>query len=168
MNNYIDLTFDSKCDNILGMNINITKEDIERLFNLTESFPAPIGIEYSDLDCDCRLMKSYTELQHSIFHIYPDKNTDISIQGHRVSHIYFNTNDPLTRERNQVRHKCDRRNCVEPTHLCAGSAKENSQDKVDRGRVQKQKQKSLKLPKKTKKYHLLVLNDDKVHFFSYF
>lgn len=34
----------------------------------------------------------------------------------------------------QVLHRCDRTNCIEPTHLYAGTDADNMQDKVRRGR----------------------------------
>ena len=33
-----------------------------------------------------------------------------------------------------VRHKCDQRNCIEPSHLLCGTAQDNSNDMVERGR----------------------------------
>lgn len=37
-----------------------------------------------------------------------------------------------------VLHDCDRRNCIEPSHLFIGSAAENSEDMVNKGRSRNQ------------------------------
>ncbi len=37
----------------------------------------------------------------------------------------------------QVLHSCDNKKCVNPKHLRAGTAKENSQDAVERGQMQR-------------------------------
>lgn len=56
----------------------------------------------------------------------------IAIMTHRLSYIL--TYGELTPDRPMVRHKCDVRLCCNPDHLEPGTAKENAQDIVNRGR----------------------------------
>lgn len=51
---------------------------------------------------------------------------------HRFSWFFFNGSIP---DGLYVCHKCDIRNCVSPDHLFLGTAKQNSEDMVSKGRV---------------------------------
>jgi hypothetical protein len=54
--------------------------------------------------------------------------------AHQVSHLVFNRNgDPIPKGL-QVCHHCDVPGCVEPTHLFEGTAKDNRDDCVNKGR----------------------------------
>lgn len=57
--------------------------------------------------------------------------------AHRVSHTVFNRNGVPIPEGVFVCHHCDNRKCIEPEHLFEGSAKDNSQDMVAKGRATK-------------------------------
>ncbi len=52
-------------------------------------------------------------------------------KAHRASYELFNGSIP---DGLLVRHKCDTRTCVNPWHLILGTAKDNSQDTLSRGR----------------------------------
>ena len=54
-----------------------------------------------------------------------------TIAAHRMSYLLFNGEIPLGF---CVRHSCDIKECVNPTHLSAGTYTENSKDTKDRGR----------------------------------
>lgn len=57
----------------------------------------------------------------------------VAYRAHRLSYEVFNQKEippGLI-----VRHKCDNRYCVNPSHLEIGTRKDNSQDAVDRGRI---------------------------------
>ena len=54
--------------------------------------------------------------------------------SHVASHRIYNGHDPLTDEKPCVLHSCDRRVCVQPAHLHAGSLTENIAEMVARGR----------------------------------
>lgn len=53
-------------------------------------------------------------------------------RAHRVAYFLANGTDPAE---SFVRHKCDNPCCVNPAHLELGTAYENAQDMVKRGRV---------------------------------
>jgi len=61
--------------------------------------------------------------------------TQINYKMHRVSRlIWEQTYGPIAPE-HYMCHKCDNPLCVEITHLFAGTAKENMQDAVEKGRI---------------------------------
>lgn len=53
-----------------------------------------------------------------------------TVPAHRVA--FYLTHNYWPKE---VRHSCDKRNCVNPKHLIEGTRKENMQDAVARGRI---------------------------------
>ena len=61
---------------------------------------------------------------------YPTGN-DNHIGAHVASYRYFYGDVP---EGMQIRHTCDNRSCVNPTHLIPGTSQDNSNDMVERGR----------------------------------
>ena len=61
---------------------------------------------------------------------YPT-GTSASIGAHRASYDYFYGDIP---EGKQINHKCDNPSCVNPTHLYAGTSKDNAEDRDSRGR----------------------------------
>ena len=55
--------------------------------------------------------------------------------AHRVSYALRNDLDPLALSPETIiRHTCDNRPCVNPSHLIPGTPADNNQDMVDRGR----------------------------------
>jgi hypothetical protein len=58
-------------------------------------------------------------------------------RAHVLAWIDANGRLPLPGE--QVRHTCDNPPCINPVHLLIGSAKDNSQDAVSRGRLAQQR-----------------------------
>lgn len=56
------------------------------------------------------------------------------IKVHRLAHILWIGPIPTG---HQVRHRCDTPRCINPDHLLTGTAKDNSDDKVARGRQSK-------------------------------
>lgn len=53
------------------------------------------------------------------------------LRAHRVS--YSLTNGPIT-SKDRICHKCDNPPCVNPDHLFCGTAKDNTQDMIQKGR----------------------------------
>jgi hypothetical protein len=62
------------------------------------------------------------------------KHNGVAMQAHRFSWLIHHGEIP---PRMLVRHKCDTPLCVNPSHLLLGSAQENSDDKLSRGRQYK-------------------------------
>jgi hypothetical protein len=56
-----------------------------------------------------------------------------TVQAHRYSLMLKLKNFDLPFEV-KTRHTCDKRDCVNPAHLCEGSAKDNSADMIERNR----------------------------------
>lgn len=54
-----------------------------------------------------------------------------AVLAHRFSHFWFNREDPAGQV---VRHKCDNPICTNPSHLEAGTPKDNVMDRKERGR----------------------------------
>ena len=54
--------------------------------------------------------------------------------AHRLSYFFAHGSIPADL---QIRHACDTRLCVEPSHLSVGTAKDNANDKVSRNRQRK-------------------------------
>ena len=52
-------------------------------------------------------------------------------RAHIFSHIIFNTDDPITPDKPYVLHSCHNTICVNPSHLRAGTPKDNMDDKVN-------------------------------------
>lgn len=55
----------------------------------------------------------------------------VKTRAHRI--VYFVCN-PIEDQSQMVLHKCDRRNCIEPNHLFAGTARDNTDDMIAKGR----------------------------------
>ena len=53
---------------------------------------------------------------------------------HRLSYYYHTHNDPASLV---VRHDCDNPCCINPAHLRLGTIKDNSNDRIERGRTAK-------------------------------
>lgn len=54
-------------------------------------------------------------------------------QVHRLSYAYYNQGADM--EGKDVRHTCDNRRCMNPSHLLLGSRKENMADAIERDRL---------------------------------
>jgi hypothetical protein len=55
--------------------------------------------------------------------------------AHRYAYEYFKNNDQPLPSNLYVCHHCDNPSCVNPNHLFLGTAKDNSQDMVRKGRL---------------------------------
>lgn len=64
-----------------------------------------------------------------------DKN-NIYMAAHRAAYVLFNNVEPNTL---MVCHSCDNPSCVNPDHLWLGTAKDNIQDSINKGRQSWQK-----------------------------
>lgn len=60
---------------------------------------------------------------------------NVTVYAHVVSHRIYNPDDPVTDEKPFVLHSCDRRICVQPAHLHAGTHTDNMREARERNRV---------------------------------
>lgn len=88
-------------------------------------------------DSDCWLWNGATNKKgYGVFHLEPG----VTISAHRHSYKLAHPNNMLDSGKTArllVLHKCDNRRCVRPSHLYAGTHKQNSRDMVRRGRSAK-------------------------------
>jgi len=66
--------------------------------------------------------------------------------AHRMSYIVFNGEIPKGKS---IMHTCDNRSCVNPAHLIIGTRKDNTQDMVSKGRVNRWEERGGKRQKLT-------------------
>ena len=62
---------------------------------------------------------------------YKDANNVLHTRAHRISYILNGGSIPSGM---QILHLCDNRKCVNPEHLRCGTAKENTDNRVSKGR----------------------------------
>lgn len=93
------------------------------LFTNTEAQPPPVNEER--LTSPCRVMVKYLENTGYGRVKYRGRPW----QAHALVYTLWHADRPPI-----VRHRCDVRACIEPSHLIAGSPKTNMEDKVRRGR----------------------------------
>ncbi len=87
-------------------------------------------IDRARRDGDCLLFEAELDADgYGVFRQQRDK-VKYKFKAHRIAYWMEHGDLP-----GLVRHTCDRRNCIEPTHLLPGTYVDNIRDKIDRGRA---------------------------------
>lgn len=94
----------------------------------------------------------FTTSGYGRFQVHPK-----TLRAHKVSYFLFHGSFD---EKLLVCHKCDNPKCVNPNHLFLGTAKENTLDMIEKGRLNRNKKcKGISFRKETGKWRARVMRN---------
>ena len=118
---------------LLATNLEHDAKTIRRFYSKVIEAKVVDRVELQDFP-ECWLWQgATTDSGYSAFLVRNSELGDVAIDGHRLSYR-INYGPIPTDKLYYVNHQCDIRRCIRPEHLYLGSSKENSADRVNRGR----------------------------------